>query len=527
MTTEYITPTARYATLRDYLRVLRRYRLLIALLGIVGAVAGFIYTASQATTYTSTAQVSFQDPTQALPIVGLPANSVQSPGQVASVAAELITNPSIMSEVKTQLGTRTSVGALTGAVSGTVIVPSDLLQVTAKSSDPNFAQRLANTTAHVLVAQDNAQARAQFARLAATIQGRIARLTAGGKPGGTPATTNELVFYEDELGRLQTLASFATTATFAQPAKTTASVSSKARGVLIGLAFGLLLAILVAFLRDSMDRRLRVGQDYRSVKLPVLGHVRNRALGRIAQLSGDGRQDQSLDVEAFRILRRNLELLSPENPPKAIVVTSALAEEGKSSVASSLAGAMASAGRRTLLVEADLRRPSLAERFGVEQLPGLADYLAGTVAPHDTLRTIQLAQPDAGDGTSPWSADRPVGGAIQRLVFIPSGSQTSRSAELLGSDDFKQFVEQVTQTYDVVVFDSSPLLPVSDTLEVLPWVDAAVLCVREGHTTLDQVSAAKDVLSRFPRCLAGIVVTGIKPRGGADDAVYAHAYQSS
>lgn len=527
MTTEHTAPPVRYATLRDYLRVLRRYAILIALLGVVGAVAGYIYTAGKSTKYQSTAEVSFQDPSQALPTVGLPANSVQPPGQVASVAAELVTNPGVMGQVKSQLKSPYSVTALTGAISSKVIVPSDLLQVTATASDPAFAQRLADTTARVLVSQDNANVRTQFARLAATIQGRISRLTHNGRSPGTPSTSNELVFYEDELGRLQTLASFANTATFAKPAQTTASAPSKGRGALIGLALGLLLGVLVAFLRDSMDRRLHAGQDFRSVKLPVLGHVRNRALGAIVQLPGSSRRDRSLDLEAFRILRRNLELLNPERPPKAILVTSALAEEGKSSVASSLAGALASAGRRTLLVEADLRRPVLAERLGVQQTPGLADYLAGTVAPHDTLRTVQFAEPVEGSGASPWSADRPITGGAHRLVFIPSGSQTSRSAELLGSDAFKQFVEQVTQTYDVVVFDSSPLLPVSDTLEVLPWVDAAVLCVREGHTTLDQVTAAKGVLSRFPGCMAGIVVTGVKPRGGADDAVYTHAYQFS
>jgi Mrp family chromosome partitioning ATPase len=209
------------------------------------------------------------------------------------------------------------------------------------------------------------------------------------------------------------------------------------------------------------------------------------------------------------------------------VVKSALAEEGKSSVASSLAAAMASAGRRTLLVEADLRRPVLAERLGVQLAPGLADYLAGAAAPQDTLRAVQFADAPPGEGASAWSADRPITGPVGRLAFIPAGSQTSRSAELLGSDVFKQFVEQVGQPYDVVVFDSSPLLPVSDTLEVLPCVDAAVLCVREGHTTLDQVSAARDGLSRFPHLVAGMVVTGIKPRSGSDDVAYAHTHQYS
>lgn len=524
MTTELASPSPRYATLRDYLRVLRRYRVLIALISLIGAAAGLIYTAGQSTTYKSTAEVNFQDPAQSQSVVGLPANTVQSPAQVASVAAELVTNPSVMSQVRRELGTSLSVPVLTAAISAQVNVPSFLLEITATSSNPAFGQRLADTTARVLTTQDNAQVRAQYAQLAATVQNRVARLLKG---GAKAAPGSELAFYQDELGRLQTLSSFATTATFAKPAVTKATAPSKTRGLLLGLVFGLLLAILVAFLRDSMDRRLRDSEDYRSVKLPVLAHIRSQALGRVVQLPDGSRRDRGVDVETFRILRRNLELLDPQHPPKTIVVTSALAEEGKSSVAGSLAAALATAGRRTLLVEADLRRPVLAERFGVPQAPGLADYLAGAVAPHDTLRTFQFSEPSVEDGVSPWSADRPITGAPHRLVFIPSGSQTTRSAELLGSSLFKQFVEQVGQTYDVVVFDSTPLLPVSDTLEILPWIDAAVLCVREGHTTLDQVTAAKDILSRFPGCLAGIVITGIKSRGRTDNVVYAHAYQYS
>jgi Mrp family chromosome partitioning ATPase len=95
---------------------------------------------------------------------------------------------------------------------------------------------------------------------------------------------------------------------------------------------------------------------------------------------------------------------------------------------------------------------------------------------------------------------------------------------LVGSARFEELINQVRETYDAVILDCTPLLPVSDTLEVLPHVDAVVLCVRESQTTRDQASAAKAALSRWPGCPAGVVVTGIKPRGAGGDTAYAHAH---
>lgn len=520
MTTESSSSSVRYETLRDYLQVLRRYWMMIIVVTLVGGVAGFLYDKHQSASYTATAKVNFQDPLQQLAVVGLPMPSVQTPGQLAAVAADLVTAPKVVDQVKRELHTSASVGALSGAISGQVAIPSDLLEVSATASDPNFAAELANTTARVLVAQDNAQAQGQFSHLARAVGQRLSAL----QRHVTPATSNQLVFYEDEFGRLQTLSSSAQTAQFVQPASAPVSSSTSAtRSVLLGLLFGLLLGILAAFARDVTDRRLRGGKDVKSsLGLPVLGHVRNQAMGRIVQFADASRRKQ-LDVEAFRILRRNIQLVDPARPPKVVLVTSAVAKEGKTTVAASLATAIASAGHRTLLIEGDLRRPALASRLGVDPAPGLTDYLAGTARPQDVLRTIEFSEPQFQNGSTP-SGNGYSSSHLRRLVCVPSGSRTSRSAELIGSAAFRELIEEVSQLYDAVVLDAPPLLPVSDTLEMLPYVDAVVLCVRESQTTRDQAAAAKAALERFPEVRAGIVVTGIKPRGAGDEVVYAHEY---
>lgn len=526
MTTENSSPQVRYATLGDYLRVLRRYWIMILVVAAVGAVAGFAVAKGKSATYKATAELNFQDPLQNLSVVGLAGAQPQPPAQVAATASSLVTTPSVMDQVKRELRTSAPAQSLGNDVSAQVSIPSNLLQITATSPDPGFSAALANTTANVVAAQNNAQARAQFAHLASLVQGRIRSLSSH---GATAFNSPELQFYESELGRLQTLASFDKTAQVVDRAAVPSAPSSTSttRSALLGLLFGLLLGIVVAFVRDSLDRRLRDGKDVQSsFALPVLGHVRNRAMGRIVNLADSAGADRQVDIEAFRIVRRNLELLNPERPLKTIVVTSPVADEGKTTVAGSLAVAMASTGRSTLLLECDLRRPALASRLHVEQTPGLTDYLAGHVTPQEVLRTITFAEAPSGNGNKNGaSANGHSGGVgVHRMVLIPSGSHTTHAAELIGSARFRELVEQVSDTYDAVIVDCAPLLPVSDTLEVLPHADVLVLCVRESQSTRDQAVAAKSALSRFPGLRAGVVVTGIKPRNAGDDVVYAHAY---
>jgi capsular exopolysaccharide synthesis family protein len=502
----------RYLTLRDYLRVLRRYRVAILAITMLGAVAGFIAAKAQTPTYKASATASIQDPQQNIALAGLTPALGQTPIDLATQNAETLTRPSVMLAVQRALHSRQSVTALSNAVAGQV-TPGGLLQITATASDPAFAARLANTVATVLVSQNNQAAQAIYRGDAGAVAREIA-----GYPAGQNITNNAgLQTLQQQLARLSALGHFARTSQLAQAATqpTSASSPNTLRSVLIGLALGLLVAIAAAFLRDTLDRRLRTLQDVEtSFHIPVLAHVRNQAMGKIAHVAAVTKESQMADVEAFRILRRNLEALSTASPPRSILVTSATAEEGKTTVAGSLALAMASAGKRTLLVDGDLRQPALASRFGIDPAPGISDFLAGTATPQEIVNTVGFA------GTSQHRTG--MNGGSVSLVVIPAGSPNSNSAELLGSSRFRDFLQQVLDTYDVVVFDSSPLLPVADTLEMLPHVDAVVVCARESKTTRGEAQAVNAALERVPGVSAGIVITGVKPRH-SDYAVYAHA----
>jgi receptor protein-tyrosine kinase len=526
LTMEPTSRPPRYVTLRDYLRVLRRYAIPIILIAAVGAGAGLADAKRQTPVYAATASVSFQDPAQDVTLVGLQVGAVQTPLELASQNSETLTRPEIMSRVRRNLKTKESIRSLSSMVSGGTTT-AGLLAINASASSPVFAARLANSVAAIVIGQANRAAQRSFANAANDIRREITTLQKG-RTTVNGTTSTQVPVLEEQLARLQTLSHVAQSAQLAQPAETPTSPSSPdtTRSALIGLVLGLVLAILLAFVRDSMDRRLRTTQDIEaSFRFPIVGHVRKQAMGKVVQDEATAaRDDLQLDLEAFRILRRNIEFLNVDSPPQALVVTSGVPEEGKTTVAASLAFTAAAAGKRTLLIDCDLRRPDLAERLGIERSPGLSDYLVGEKASTEIASRIQLAEPPSRNGRAPDQASS--AREALSISVIPAGSPTGHATELLGSRRFKQLIDQVVAAYDLVIMDSSPLLPVADTLEMLPSVQAVVLCARESKTKREEAAAAKRALEKFPDLPVGVVITGITP-GRGDFELYAYSYNYS
>jgi Mrp family chromosome partitioning ATPase len=251
--------------------------------------------------------------------------------------------------------------------------------------------------------------------------------------------------------------------------------------------------------------------------MPLLGYVPEAVLGQsVAAGKTKARGTMSEDdLEGFRVLRTNIEFLDVDHPPKVLLVTSALPEEGKSTLASGLAAAYAVGGKRTLVVECDLRRPTFAARMGINATPGLSDYLVNRAEPREVLQSIA---PPAGssNGSEPSAVTTAV-----PFVAITAGSPAPHPAELLRSQRCRDFLAQVREAYDVVILDTCPLLSVADTLELLPCADAVVVCIRASKTTRDQARAAKGALSHFGSRPAGLVLTGTRV---GDDAGYQGYY---
>jgi succinoglycan biosynthesis transport protein ExoP len=508
-----MTDNPRYVTLRDYLRVLREQALVIVLVTLVAGALAYALSSGQTKEYRASAAIGFQDVSQQLSILGGSVSPNTPAEQTPQARAQTIDEPTVAQATKQALGTNIPASRLDAAVNTAVDTKSFLVNVSASWGSADFAAKLANAFAREAVAITNKKGRAQFAASARDLQQRINSL------GNSTADQIQRTALIEQLTRLQFLSRNANFAHIVQAAQKPGAPSSPRpkRDTAIGLALGLALGIFVAFLRDSLDRRLRGAREIQTeLNFPLLGHVRHQAMGQVVRSDNGHNERFSEDGEGFRMLRRNLEFLSIDTPMHSVLVTSPLPEEGKSTVAASLACASVMAGKRTLLVECDLRRPDLAERFGLAPAPGLTDYLARQAEPREILQTIELAPSIASNGSGPSVAE----GGRGALVCITAGSASPQPAELLGSERFRDFLSQVSAAYDIVIIDSSPLLSVADTRELLPNVDGVLLCIRSSQTTREQALAVKAALDHYPERPTGLVVTGLRPRDGASYGYY-------
>lgn len=480
-------------TLRGYVDIIRRQWWVVLVVGVICAAAGLAYAKLQTKSYSATATLTVNDPNQALgALFGGGAFSGKTPLQESTVAAQQVMRHEVVAAVQDKLRSTDL-----GSVSASVDPNSYALKITASNASPTRAAAIANAFADVDTSITNTEARKQYAQQAADVKKHLPSL---------PKQTLLAFTTVEAYNRLQSLAQVATPLQIATSAGVPNSPSSPGglTTTLAGLAFGLLLGIAVATGRDALDRRLRHSADVAKVlDHPVLGLVRTKALGhagtRAESSNGGGRLDDP-DHESFRILRQNIAYLGPAAESRTVLVTSPVAEEGKSTVAACLAVVTAEAGKRTLLVECDLRKPVLANRLRLSERPGLTDYLTGNAQPHEILQPVPGIVPRVnGNGASPASGSN--------LVCITAGANVHRPAELLASERFRTFLAEVSEVYDTVILDTAPLLPVADTLAIVPDVSTLIVCLRLRQTTRDQARAAQSALDRLPERPVGLVLT--------------------
>jgi capsular exopolysaccharide synthesis family protein len=254
---------------------------------------------------------------------------------------------------------------------------------------------------------------------------------------------------------------------------------------LLGLLFGFAIAMLLQW-RDTAVRSVEeVGQLGLG---PVLGKVPfDRRIRSAPLILTD--DPHSVRAEAFRQLRTNLQFLSVDEPIGVVVVTSSVADEGKSITSANLALAVAAADARVLVVEADLRKPTLADVFGVERAVGLTDVLAGRLELDDVVQ--------------PWGDSG--------VTVLPSGPLPPNPAELLGSAAMGALLDKARSAYDLVVIDTPPLLPVTDPAVLAARVDGALLVARFGKTSRQQLTQAKRALEAVGARQLGTVLTMVPP----------------
>ncbi|MGJ3189263.1 MULTISPECIES: polysaccharide biosynthesis tyrosine autokinase [Paenarthrobacter] len=267
--------------------------------------------------------------------------------------------------------------------------------------------------------------------------------------------------------------------------------------LVIGLVAGLVAAIAYALLRNIFDRRVRsVAQVEAETGVAAIGtipfHKNFDGKNRIVLSHGgndlENRNHQDYAVaEAIRELRTNLQFMDVDNPPRIIVVTSALPGEGKTTVVANLAQTIAASGQRVVVIDGDLRRPTLAKAFGLLNNVGLTDVLIGRATLNDVLQ--------------PW-------GETGDLFVLGAGSVPPNPSELLGSNVMHALLEDIAK-HAIVLVDAPPLLPVTDAAILTARTDGAIVVSRAGKTTYDQLKRALQNLERVRGRPLGLIINGV------------------
>jgi len=273
--------------------------------------------------------------------------------------------------------------------------------------------------------------------------------------------------------------------------------------VLAGIV-GLMLGFGVAVLRELLDNTISSAGDVETaIDAPVLTSVAyDGDVPKHPLLTDAG--NHSPRVEAFRLLRTNLQFLDLDTRPRSLVITSAVPNEGKTSTATNLAIALAQTGQRVLLVDGDLRRPKVASVLGLERSVGLTTVLVGRSELHDSI------QKHTASG----------------IYFLASGPIPPNPTEVLQSHAAQALFDRLGQMFDMVIIDAPPLLPVSDAAIMARDVDGAILVVRHGKTTKDQLQQARLRLAQVDANLFGVAVNMAPKRGkGAYGYGYTYDYE--
>lgn len=273
------------------------------------------------------------------------------------------------------------------------------------------------------------------------------------------------------------------------------------RLVLTGAGAGLVLVLASIFLRRTVDTKLRTRDDAtRATEAGILGVLpisEELTENNILHANSD-----HVSQEAIRQMRTNLRFVNVDNPPRSIIVTSAEPGEGKSTVSTSLSRALADAGQPTVIIDADLRRPTIAKKFKIDSKIGLTQVLAGQVQLSEAVRQFEGTQ----------------------LFILPAGRIPPNPSELLGSDKMRQLISELSQEFTVVI-DVPPVLPVTDAALLSTAVDGVVLVGTVGKTRKENLAEAAKNLRAVSANILGVVVNRA-PRTGLGNSYYGFAYSS-
>lgn len=408
-------------------------------------------------------------------------------------------------------------------VHGAAIGATDVVAVIVRSTDRTTARLLADAYVQAYIAVKREQsveslvaAGAELQKKVTEIQSQIEELDrqvaeapederttlADSLAGQRRTLVDQQALFEQRLDQLQVDAALASGG--AQVVRTAEQPDgpidpTPLRSAALALLLGLLIGLVGVFVVDHLDDTLRSSDDLeRATALPTLAviPVDASADGRSIRLD---RPDDAF-VEAMRRLRTNLQFVGLDSPLRVVQLTSPMPGEGKSTATANLALMFAQAGVRTVVVDADLRRPRLHLLFDVDPTRGLTTALLGE-------SVEQLVRP-----------------VSDRLDVLTAGPVPANPSEVLGGPAMKVVVERLASRYDLVLMDSAPLLPVADSVGLAAVVDGVILVTQSRRTSVAQLQLALRQLHQVQAPVVGTVLNRVTRRSSADGDAYGYVY---
>jgi len=274
---------------------------------------------------------------------------------------------------------------------------------------------------------------------------------------------------------------------------------------IVALLIGLTLGTAIAVARELLDQTVSTAEHVeKAAEVPIMA-----AIGLDPSVAKDPLLTDlttfSPRAEAFRLLRTNLQFLDLDHPPRSIVITSSVSGEGKTTAATNLAVALAQAGRRVLLVDGDLRRPRVAALLGLEGSIGLTTVLVGRTKLEES---VQKHEPSG-------------------VFVLASGPTPPNPSEILQAKATHDLLGKLRETYDMVIIDAPPLLPVADAAILATATDGAIIVTRHGKTTRDQLEGAATRLKTVGARTFGVVLNMVPKRFGQMNYYYYYYAEES
>ena len=438
--------------LRDYIRIVRKGWAFIALLALTGVAAGAVSTLLMTPKYTSSTQlfVSVQSSDSSS------ANELVQGGAAAQQKVrsyvDVVTSTTVLAPVIQELGLPVTSAELAEQITAETPANTVLIDITVEDDEAASAASIANAVAE------------SFAR---TVVEELETPSAGG-----PSLVKVAVI---------------------EPAVEAASPSSPRplTNIAVGLLVGLALGVAAAVLRSTLDTRIHGAFDVEHVtNSPILGGISFDPTARKRPLIVQA-DPRSPRAESFRALRTNLQFVNLESTSRCFVMTSSLPGEGKTTTTANLAIALAETGASVAVVDGDLRLPRLAETLGLEGAVGLTDVLIGRADIRDVLQ--------------PWGSGS--------LSVLPAGRIPPNPSELLGSQAMVSLVSSLTSSFDYVLIDAPPLLPVTDAAILSKLTGGAIVVSAAGRTNKNELQSALRNLDHIGSRVLGIVMTMLPTKG--------------